>query len=86
MIACNQTLAIMLTHQLCNEMISDHEEMAINLENTVVVLAPLIPWSIAGGVPLAAVGAPQISLLFAFYLYLIPLWNFFKTTYKKRTN
>lgn len=86
MIACNQTLSIMLTHQLCDEMIPDHQEMAINLENTVVVLAPLIPWSIAGGVPLAAVGAPQISLLFAFYLYLIPLWNFFKTTYKKRTN
>lgn len=86
MIACNQTLSIMLTHQLCNEMISDHEEMAINLENTVVVLAPLIPWSIAGGVPLAAVGAPQISLLFAFYLYLIPLWNFFKVAHKRRTN
>lgn len=75
MVACNQTLAIILTHQLCQELEPDHGAMAIHLENTVVVTAPLVPWSIAGAVPLATVAAPMGSLFFACYLYLVPLWN-----------
>lgn len=75
MVACNQTLAIMLTHQLCRELEPDQETMASHLENTVVVTAPLVPWSIAGAVPLATIAAPAASLLAACYLYLVPLWN-----------
>lgn len=75
MIACNQTLTIMLTHQLCLETEPDDGSMAINLENTAVVVAPLIPWSIASGVPLASVGAPAISIVFAFFLFLLPIWR-----------
>lgn len=74
-IACNQTLSIMLTHQLCGPVVENQEELAIDLENTAVVVAPLIPWSIAGAVPLATVGAPESCLITAVYLYLIPLWN-----------
>ena len=76
MISCNQTLAIMLTHQLCMDAEPDPETMASHLENTAVVIAPLIPWSIAGAVPLATVGAPTISILTACYLYLLPVWNY----------
>ena len=76
MVSCNQTLAIMLTHQLCIDTEPDPETMASHLENTAVVIAPLIPWSIAGAVPLATVGAPTISILTACYLYLLPLWNY----------
>lgn len=75
MIACNQTLAIMLTDQLTSSLEKNKERFAIFLENSVVVIAPLIPWSIAGGVPIASSGSPQISLLTAFYLYLIPLYG-----------
>lgn len=74
-IACNQTLAIILTHQLCRDAQPSRETTAISLENSAVVVAPLIPWSIAGGVPLASVGAPTVSLCFAFFLYLLPLWR-----------
>ena len=45
------------------------------LEDTVIVIAALIPWSIAGAVPIAAIGATGGCLFYAFYLYLIPLWN-----------
>lgn len=76
MVSCNQTLAIMLTHQLCMDTEPDPETMASHLENTTVVIAPLIPWSIAGAVPLATVGAPTISILAACYLYLLPIWNY----------
>lgn len=76
MISCNQALAIMLTQQLCVDTEKDPETMASHMENTVVVIAPLIPWSIAGAVPLAAVGAPTACILTACYLYLLPIWNY----------
>lgn len=72
MIACNQTLSILLTHQLCAGTEPDGAACAIDLENSAVILAPLVPWSIAGAVPLATVGAPEQSLLLACYLYLLP--------------
>ena len=73
MVSCNQTLTILLTDQLCRSEYSDHQALAVDLENTAVVIAPLIPWSIAAGVPLASAGAPAGSILLAVYLYLLPL-------------
>lgn len=75
MIACNQTLSIMLTYQLCEDLECDKQKMAIHLENTAVLIAPLIPWSIASTVPLSSAGAPISSILAACYLYSVPLWN-----------
>ena len=46
-----------------------------HLENTIVLMAVLVPWSTAVVVPLAAIGAPLTCILAAFYLYLVPLWN-----------
>lgn len=74
-ISCNQTLAIMLTSQLCGENNPAKDSFALDLENTVVVIAPMIPWSIASAVPLAAIGAPALSIAAAFYLYLLPVWG-----------
>lgn len=75
MIACNQSLATLLTEQLCRELYTRRSDMALDLEDTVIVIAPLIPWSIAGAVPLASIGAPESSILFAVYLYLLPLYR-----------
>ncbi len=83
MISCNQTLAAILTHELCRDLEQDPEEMAMILENTVILMAPLVPWSIAGAVPVAAIGAPQACLILACYLYLVPLWNLFTHLRKK---
>lgn len=74
-IACNQTLTIILAHQLCNQAESDNKRLAIHLEDTAVVAAPLVPWSIAGAVPLASIGAPSSSVFFACFLYLLPIWR-----------
>ena len=46
---------------------------ALNIENTAVIIAPLIPWSIAGVIPLTLINAPTSSIFAAWYLYLIPL-------------
>ena len=73
LVACNQTLTIILTHQLCAPSQKGGEEFAINLENSAVLVAPLIPWSIAGATPLSTGGAPTASIALACYLYLLPL-------------
>ena len=78
MMSCNQTLSIMLTHQLCDDIVDDKEKFAIILENTVVLIAPMIPWSIASAVPLATVGANSRSILYAYYLFLVPIYNYLR--------
>ena len=74
-IAFSQTLTILLTHQLCGGVESNRERFALYLEDSAVVVAPLIPWSIAAAVPLATINAPAICVAAASYLYLLPLWN-----------
>ena len=73
MIACNQTLAIMLTHQLCKKVERRAEVFAIQIENSAVIISPMIPWSIASVIVLMPIAAPKISILAAWYLWLIPL-------------
>lgn len=82
-IACNQSLGIILTYELCEEL-EDKQNMAIILENTIVLLAGLIPWNIAMAVPLKTVDIGLMSGLFAFYLYFLPLWNLFLGIIKQK--
>jgi len=84
LISCNQTLAIILTHQLCDGTEKDKEKAAMNLENTAVVISPLVPWSIAAAVPLTSSGAPEASILLACYLYILPLYSFAIALIKRR--
>lgn len=74
-IACNQSLATILTEQLCNE-IMPKKKLAIAIENTVIIIAGLIPWSIAMAVPLRALNVENEAGLYAVFLYILPLWNF----------
>lgn len=87
-LACNQTLTIMLTHQLCGGLYGDDESersaQAIDLEDSAVVIAPLIPWSIAGAVPLATINAPTLSLAAATFLYLLPLSRMLTSAVRRR--
>lgn len=76
---CTQTIAILLTQQLVRSKYKDNEtdrsNLAIDLENTVVVISPLIPWNIAGLVPATILSTDANFIPFAFYLYLLPLLN-----------
>ena len=66
-VACNQTLSIILTDQCAAEPKQIKKNSPTIWRTAQVVIAPLIPWSIAGAVPLAAVGAPESSVLFALF-------------------
>ena len=75
MVACNQTLGIMLAHQLCAEVEPDARKLALDLEDSAVVVSPLVPWSIACSAVVTMCAAPDGCWLTAVYLWFIPLWH-----------
>jgi len=76
---CTQTIAIVLTQQLVKNQYTQrgltNSELAINLENTVVVLSPLIPWNIAGLVPATILMTDAGFIPYAWYLYILTGWS-----------
>lgn len=83
-VSCNQTLGTILTFQICEDLYEKKEELALALEDTAILLAALVPWGIAGAVPVATIGAPLSCLFYAFYLYLITIWNLLAAVWKAR--
>lgn len=73
--SCNQTLSTMLTYELCRKNYTSKTRLALDLEDSVILLAGMIPWSIASSAPLAMIDAGSESLVFAFYLMLVPLFR-----------
>ena len=75
---CNQSISSVLTHSLMNKSYEDKNidryELAVDLENTGIVLSALIPWNIAALVPTMTMGVSSTGFIpYAFYIYLIPL-------------
>lgn len=77
MLCCNQTISIVLTNDICQKIVPNAAKRAIYIENSAVIIAPLIPWSVASLLPIGMMDAPTSSVLFAFYLFLIPIVNLF---------
>ena len=77
MCVCNQTIAIMMSHQLLGSIYEkegkEHEEFAMDIANSIVTIAGLVPWSIACSVPLSMLGVGISALPYACYLYLLPI-------------
>ncbi len=74
---CNQTIASMMCCDMMKRPYEDsgagREELAADMENSVIVLAGLVPWAIACSVPLGFLQADLTALVFAVYLYAVPL-------------
>jgi len=77
-VSCNQTLSIVMTNEICRKIVPDNHHRALYLENSSVVIAPLIPWTVASLIPIGTINAPTSCILFAFLLYLIPVENLFR--------
>ncbi|MEG0918698.1 MAG: Na+/H+ antiporter NhaC family protein [Anaerovoracaceae bacterium] len=77
MIFCNQTVASMLCNDLLAKPYEDagatREELAIDIENSVIVLAGIVPWCVACSFPLKTMGVGIETLLFSFFIYLMPI-------------
>lgn len=87
-LGCSQTISIVLTHSMMNKVYKENTfspaQLAVDLENTSVLLAALIPWNTAGFVPSSTLGVSLIGFIpYAFYLYLLPLTQIFYLKYVK---
>lgn len=83
---CNQTIGITLMTQLTSAFYKQHtlpsETLAADLNNSVVTIAALVPWSIACAVPISVMHANAGSLLYSVFLYLVPLCYLFTRPYQ----
>lgn len=74
---CNQSIALVLTGQMMGESFrrsgKDGLLLSQALGNTAIVLAAVVPWSIAGSVPLEAMGASALAIPFSFFLFAAPV-------------
>lgn len=72
-VLCNQAVTSMMGAQLLEGAYNDREELAMDIENSGILIAGLIPWSIACSIPLAMLGADGGAVFYAFLLWLIPI-------------
>ena len=75
---CNQGVTILMDEQLLAESYrrdgASRQELAMDIENSGVVMAALIPWSVALSVPMAMLEInPLKGLPWCVLLYLLPL-------------
>ena len=77
MIFCNQSAGPVVADQLLEETYRARgqggEELALDIENSGIVMAPLIPWNISVSIPLVMLGADASAIPYEILLYAIPL-------------
>ena len=85
---CNQTIGAIMCRQIMGSNYDDTPQgridLMLDIENSVIVLAGLVPWCIACSVPMGMMGVGTECLPFAFYLYLLPLCWWITLARKKR--
>ncbi len=78
---CNQTIASIMCSDLMGKPYKSRDgdafELAVDIENSVIIISPLIPWCIASTVPLGMLGVGMGALPYAVLLYLVPLCYIF---------
>lgn len=78
---CNQTIASIMCSDLMGKSYDlgsgGKTELAVDIENSVIVISGLIPWAIACTVPLEMMGVGIDALPYATLLYMIPLCYLF---------
>jgi len=87
---CNQTIATLMCSDFLKKPYKDGggsmEELAIDMENSVILIACFIPWSIGCTVPLTFMGMDIRALPYAIFMYAVPICYFFtkKRWYKEK--
>lgn len=90
MVGCTQVLAVMLTNMTIKGSYEkngiDKYNLAMDLENTAIVIAPLIPWNVAVLVPLTNLQVGPKAILFSFYCILVPIVNLIILYFKSKVH
>ena len=87
---CNQTISTLMCGNLLEKPYLDgggtKEELALDMENSVILIACFIPWSLGWAVPTSFLDAGIESMPYACYMYLVPLcWLVTKKYFKFKT-
>lgn len=91
MVLCNQSVVAVMGEQLVAESYrkqgASNGEKALDMENSGVVLSALIPWNIACSIPLQMMGAGVGSVIYAVFLYVLPIcYGLTKTKFYPKQN
>ena len=85
-IGCSQSFAVMLTHMLNKKAYEknglDNSLLAIDLENSAIMISALIPSNIALLAPLTLLGADASCIPYLFYIYIFPITNLILIRFK----
>ena len=88
-LGCSQLFAVMLTHMLNKKVYEnnglDNSLLAIDLENTAIMISALIPWNIALLAPLIILESNVSAIPYLFYIYILPITNFIILRFKYNT-
>ena len=78
---CTQTISVILTHQLMRgiyiEKGLNNSAFALDIEDSAIVIAALIPWNIAVAVPMVILSVGAGCIPYAVFLYILPLYRIF---------
>jgi len=81
-VGCTQTMGIILGEQLSENIYrktgKTKEELALDIEDSAVLIAPLIPWNMAGMVPAMTLSVGIGYIPFAFYCYIPTIYILIK--------
>lgn len=87
-VGCSQVFAVILTHMLNKKAYKknriDDYCLALDLENSAIMISALIPWNIALLVPMTILGSGATCIPFLIYIYILPLWNLIFLKYLDR--
>lgn len=76
---CNQIMPIIMGHTLLQPIYEKRgysaEHLAMDMENICITVPAFVPWAIICSVPLRLLGADYRSMLFAVFLYAVPILN-----------
>lgn len=85
---CNQTIGIIMCRQCMGKNYGDTPQertaFMLDIENSVVPLAGMVPWCIACSVPLGMLGCGMSALPFSAYLYLLPVCWYFALRFRNK--
>ena len=83
---CNQTIGSIMQTELSASLYTEDEktEKMMDIENSVILVAGLVPWCIASSVPRGMLGVGASALPFACFLYLLPAIELIKVYKRKK--
>ena len=89
-IFCSQLIASMMAVVLLEKPYRDRsisrEDLALDLENSLIIFSDMIPWNMSCVAPLALLGVGPIVILYNYLLFAIPLFYFAGNALQRRKN